>query len=35
MTLDEKMKILDKLHGGMSAKAVEITIIRLYFIWKF
>jgi hypothetical protein len=35
MTLDEKMKILDKLHGGMSAKAVEIIIFTLYFILKF
>jgi hypothetical protein len=31
MTLDEKIKILDKLRGGMSAAAVDLTF-RCYFI---
>jgi hypothetical protein len=31
MTLDEKIKILDKLRGGMSAAAVDLTF-RWYFI---
>jgi hypothetical protein len=30
MTLDEKIKILDKLRGGMSAAAVSLT-----FCWNF
>jgi hypothetical protein len=33
MTLDEKIKILDKLRGGMSAAAVGLTF-RSYFILK-
>jgi hypothetical protein len=33
MTLDEKMKILDKLRSGMSAAAVGIPF-RWYFILK-
>jgi hypothetical protein len=30
MTLDEKVKILDKMHGGMTAAAVGLTF-RSYF----
>jgi hypothetical protein len=33
MTLDEKIKILDKLRGGMSVAAVGLTF-RWYFILK-
>jgi hypothetical protein len=33
MTLDEKLKILDKLCGSMNAAAVGLTF-RLYFILK-
>jgi hypothetical protein len=33
MTLDEKINILDKLRGGMSAAAVSLTF-RSYFILK-
>jgi hypothetical protein len=32
MTLDEKIKILDKLRSGMSASAVGLTF-RIYFIF--
>jgi hypothetical protein len=34
MTLDEKINILDKLRGGMSATAVVLTF-RSYFILRF
>jgi hypothetical protein len=34
MTLDEKIKILDKLRGGMSAAAVGLTF-RWHFILKY
>jgi hypothetical protein len=33
MALDDKIKILDKLRGGMSAAAVGLTFL-LYFILK-